>query len=476
MRLTVAVAILAETLPVVWSSSSNDNGFSTVVTAGSLKNGEEVHIQDFLAKKRNGMVHLDGAQRVTGEKIKTVHFRRLLNLGDSELQECTPTENADVGILSCGIGRYCAESEESSLGGYCASVQMSRKLQTNSTLISDLYDVCYGPDKETSCTCSGVDVAAYTGSISCTYSPSCMELPNACGENVTFCYTQTYDLTVTAQYVGEGKSCYIFDQPKEQSYCYAVVMPSDGAPPYCEIEVDGTKCNSCQSTQQLYQGVYRSCNLFDCTNTEIGAANSDCSNNIPTLQIQNTLLYDPLPCDHGCSLCGDDQTVVNGGVPFTLPNNITYPCGVVELAASAGFFNGTDLCTELAGPVAYTCGCTGSEAQSQPTYACNICGDGMVMTTRQTTLEIPNHGVVTCSDLLEPGFFSSEECAVVKSIVQDSCGCSSSSVDQGPEGYEVPQGNGVIASSGSFVLSSNAAISMVGVTTVAVASNMFLFA
>jgi hypothetical protein len=485
MRLTVAAAILAETLPTVWSSSSNLHGFSDVITADSPKNGEEVHIQDFLAKKRNNMVRLDGAQRATGEKIKTMNLRRLSNSGGSDLQECNPSaKGADVGILSCGTGRYCAESEESSIGGYCATVEMSRNLQANSTLISDLYNICYGQDKYSHCTCSGVDVAAYTGSVSCTYTPSCMELPNACGENITFCYTQTYDLTVLGQYNGNAKSCYIFDKPKELAYCYTVVLPGDGAPSFCEIEVDGTTCNSCQSSQQYYQGSFTACTIFDCTNTKIATANTYCTYNIPTAQVQNTLLYDPLPCDHGCSLCGEGKSVVNTGVPFQLPNNDTYPCGVVELAALAGYFNGTDLCTELAGPVAYTCGCSGdtqgtvggeSETPYTP-YGCNICGYGYVMTTRQATFDIPNHGAVTCSQLSEPGFVSSAECAVVQSLVQESCGCGPPSADQEQDVNEAPNENGVNANSGSFVLTSKAGILMVGATTLAILTSMFPFA
>lgn len=463
MRLAVAAAILAETLPVVLSSDS----FSNVIS-GELSNGvQDGLIQDFLESKKRNMIQLKGTHP-TGEKLKTMNRRRLINSGDESLQECDPRgEGVDVGILSCGAGRYCVESDESPLGGYCASIEMSRNLQLNSTLISDLFDVCYGETAyAASCTCSGVDVAAYTGSISCTYSPECLTVPNACGENSTFCYTQTYDLTVTAQYTGSAKNCYFFNEPKEQSYCFTLVIPADGSPQFCEIEVDGTKCNSCESSSQDYQGVYTDCTTFDCSNTNIASANTYCDYNIPTLQVQNTLLYDVLPCENGCSICGEGNSVLNPDALFTIAGNDTYPCGVIELAALAGYFEGTDLCTQLTGPFAETCGCSGTaptgSTPSESPFACDICGDGLVVTNSAATLEVPNQGSVSCSQLSEPGFLSAEECSVVQPLVQVPCGCAAPNAG----GFEDPLAPGgetvasVTGGSGSFALSAKAALSM----------------
>ncbi|KAL3910736.1 MAG: hypothetical protein SGARI_001976 [Bacillariaceae sp.] len=379
------------------------------------------------AKPTFEAVRLNGREKhATGAKLKDLNRRRLLSVGGAALTECNPQdEDADTGLLSCGAGRYCVESGASSLGGYCGSIEMSRNLQSNDTLIDNLFDICYGDTPYVGCTCEGVDVAAYVGSISCSYEPECVTVPNACGDNATFCYAQTYDLTVTASYSGSAKQCYNFSDPKDMTYCYSLTIPADGSDEFCEIEVDGTKCNSCESVEQLYEGVYDTCTVFDCGNTNVATSDTFCDYNIPTLMVQTHLLYDALPCDNGCNICGEGSSVTMPYNNLTLLNNETYACGLVELAALAGYFEGTDLCTELRDGLDATCGCS----ETEPPFACNICGvDGMVITNREAVFQIPNtEGVVSCEQLASPGFLSAEECPVIQGLAQEPCGCMSNS-------------------------------------------------
>ncbi|KAG7360231.1 hypothetical protein IV203_035330 [Nitzschia inconspicua] len=477
MRLTIAAAVLVETLPLVLSS--NDHAFSHVITSSSSANGERSRIQEFLNSKRNGVLQLNKQKFPTGEKLRMMNRRRLINSGESSLKECDPDDDgADVGILSCGAGRYCVQSDESPLGGYCASAEVSRNLQSNSTILSNMFEVCYGEAAYPTCSCEGVDMEAYTGSVSCTYTPECVVVPNVCGDNTTFCYSQTYDLTITGYYTGTATDCYKFTEPKVQSYCYSLVIPTAGSA-FCEIEVDGTKCNLCVSAPE-YEGSDTYCKTFDCSNTIIQTADTYCDTTIPTLMIQNTLLYDALPCEGGCYLCGEGNSVLDPDVYFPVMNNESYACGLIEIAALAGYFEGTDYCTQLAGPVEEACGCTGTEPDVVP-FSCSICPDGMFMTNLEASLEVPNQGTVSCSQLSNPGFLSPEECSLVQPLVQEPCGCAppitetppTESPTTGPTGTIVTGGQGVINEineiSGSFVLSPNTAISVVGVAALAAA-------
>jgi hypothetical protein len=449
MKFALAAAVLAETLPSVLSSTSSNHEFSKVIMAAEPVG--EAKLQSFLSGRKS-TIRLNGQQKhSTGDKLKVINRRRILSNGDAALRECNPAhEGADTGILSCGSGRYCLESGASTLGGYCATVEISRKLQeNNNTLIENLFEICYGENAFAGCTCEGVNVQQYVGSISCVYSPECITVPNACAENQTFCYSQTYDLTVTAEYSGSAKQCYNFESPKVMSYCYSLTIPADGSGDFCEIEVDGTKCNSCASIEQLYEGEYATCTQFDCSNTNIATAATYCDYNIPTLQVQSTLLYDSLPCDRGCNICGEGSYVRMPYNNFTLLNNETYSCGLVELAALAGYFEGTQLCTELNEGLDSACECS-ALPEAEPPFTCNICGsDNMIVSNRQAMLEIPNQeGPVTCEQLGTEGFLTNEECPVIQSLVQQPCGCVSNLPTQ-PE----PEINEINNDSGASVIS-----------------------
>ncbi|KAG7343779.1 hypothetical protein IV203_021787 [Nitzschia inconspicua] len=358
MRLPIAAAVLLETLPVVLSSSNN-NGFTRdVISSASSTNGEGAFFQDILGNKRKGMMvqqnGKNGNKHPVGQKLKTINRRRLINSADDSSQECDPLDDkADVGILSCGTGRYCVESDDSSLGGYCVTTEVSRKLQDNSTLISDLFDACYAEDQQDSdCSCQGFNLEAYTGSISCVYAETCFDAPARCyGQNNTICYTQEYHLTITGVMAGTARTCYTLTAPEVQSYCYSLFIPDD----VCEIEIDGTKCNSCSYTEDS-----DGCMDFDCTNTNFPTASSICgSNNIPTLMARSmTSAINALPCPNGCSICGEGYTVLNPDVNFTILEYESFTCGSIERAASSGYFGETDFCTRLAGTISETCGCT----------------------------------------------------------------------------------------------------------------------
>lgn len=325
---------------------------------------------------------------------------QLVNLARQEetYQECDPYYNADpadVGILGCGQGRYCLESAlvstaehsiESSLGGVCVEMpdestvdildtlmqqgpQGSRRLQANdTTIIDDMYEICYGNFSGPSiiCDCQGVDKEAYSGSLSCQYQELCANLNSICDDIVTFCYTVTYELSVSAPYMGGFQIQHDFTVPNVFKYSYGVSYAGTPEPDGCTIAFDGTQCNSCAFSQITNEGSGEpaECVAFDCSNTDLGLVDTLCDDyTIVELIIADYLLYGSLPCADGCNLCGPGGYVTDTETNFTFPSGETYACGLVEQAAQAGFFAGTtpDMCVVLPPLVEVTCGCSVGE-------------------------------------------------------------------------------------------------------------------
>ena len=152
------------------------------------------------------------------------------------MKECNPiSEDADVGILSCGRGQYCKPNESSELGGVCSAVE--RKL-----FFGYIPNSC---PKYCNCTVSS---KSNTGYITCPYF--------YCG---TFCLNQTicaYE-TKTQYFVkgvaGNYEDCFYFSKPYRVSSCYI----SSGNK--CTYKIDNVTCNYC------HQG-----GAIDCTNVPKG--------------------------------------------------------------------------------------------------------------------------------------------------------------------------------------------------------------
>lgn len=115
-------------------------------------------------------------------------------------------EEPDVGILSCGVGKHCIESSESSLGGFCVgkdddNMAIDRTLQVvgNKTVFDLAYDLCYTTKlSHYSCDCN-IDLEAKSGTLSCVAAERCAQLYSGCipGDYFDYCLSGTVDITVT---------------------------------------------------------------------------------------------------------------------------------------------------------------------------------------------------------------------------------------------------------------------------------------
>jgi hypothetical protein len=145
---------------------------------------------------------LDRPFRLQNDKSNT-------NKRDVECDPYLSEEHADVGILSCGAGKYCMESTDSSMGGLCVdNVATDRTLQVvgNKTVFELAYDLCYTTKlSHYSCECN-MDLDAKSGMLSCVGSERCAELYSGCYSAEKF----QYCLTGTVEAVINGPSTYSY--------------------------------------------------------------------------------------------------------------------------------------------------------------------------------------------------------------------------------------------------------------------------
>jgi hypothetical protein len=231
-------------------------------------------------------------------------------------QECDPhkvpkdgddvNDGDFVGILSCGLGQYCHESSESSLGGVCVDAMAATADGTPiaSTAITDLGNnvmktkssinpfpqqlvrrrqqvvgrltvlqladlFCNRPEQSgliVDCDCSDMDFENNTGTLSCYFGPDCVDLETGCqadgtggltagsgsafSRNIDFfehCTSEHFTANISSEALYEYTSCYTQRMPRTNytfSYCTDFAFNVfDG--PTCDIEIDGVRCNYC---------------------------------------------------------------------------------------------------------------------------------------------------------------------------------------------------------------------------------------
>jgi hypothetical protein len=134
MRLTIAATLLAHVLPAASSSSQSKN-------VAPLHNNEDVKMRRLQARKQRRLDKAAPAiQRSVLLEDPTIQNMRILK-NSKEKVECDPHLESpnpeelllDVGILSCGAGMYCEESEKSPLGGFCNMENSMLALQSSSS-------------------------------------------------------------------------------------------------------------------------------------------------------------------------------------------------------------------------------------------------------------------------------------------------------------------------------------------------------
>jgi hypothetical protein len=297
--------------------------------------------------------------------------RILKNQPDAGL-ECDPTETtpsltasssrndgaADVGILTCGVGQYCMESEESTLGGICV---VNKQDSGKEAMVRDLLDeldntmldgaelLCMGGEDggvldDLSCDTCDVNTAEYTASIDCTVQEeSCYSMGNLCNQNsIEFCTSQTIDGIVSGEDDYSYKICYSFTKPEDFIYCVSYTSVPDGDLT-CEMEIEGVTCNSCT----LMFKEQKWCRHFDCSNTPLPVNSTICDYDVMEA-FSAKYLYDQLPCPDGCNLCGEDEYIMYKPSKKSLdvPGVGSFNCLQAQLTAMTGDFT-SEQCTAL---------------------------------------------------------------------------------------------------------------------------------
>jgi hypothetical protein len=277
MRFAIAVGILAHTLPVVAADAEAPN---------------KVHLTRAARKKRvhDRIISLSGGEKPQNDVqlslIATPFLEKRLSQGRGGLKnsvpsksvlECDPTyDGADVGILGCGMNQYCAESEDSTLGGFCMKSNTETDLKNRELQDFEFISPSYCDPQSSNyqyyeCDCTNFDAVAFEGSFSCVLSEYQCISDGVCG-SVSMAASRIPD--GSGGIVEGAEYCYEFVTPKETSICYGI-----DTLPACSISVDNVNCNSCEVQDKVFNpiGFYAySCYDFDCTNTAVGIEGNDC--------------------------------------------------------------------------------------------------------------------------------------------------------------------------------------------------------
>jgi hypothetical protein len=265
MRFSIAVGILVQTLA---ASSKSDK--KNVLWQRNHGRKQRLHA----SMTRNGATAFKAPDHNVGFGSGYPVLQN--SAAKSTVVDCDPrSSDPDVGILSCGVGRYCMESQDHDLGGICTdestAVGDHRDLQVldvdaivslcdPSSPIYEIYD----------CDCTNWNDANSTGFFECVlFEGFCFDPPaNTVCTNTLLAADFASDSTYTVSY------CYDFFQPYDQSVCFN--YNSAGA---CSIDFNDMTCNSCQ---QIYLNnvetlTGESCLEFDCTNTDGMHEGSECA-------------------------------------------------------------------------------------------------------------------------------------------------------------------------------------------------------
>mmetsp|Transcript_3515 Transcript_3515/g.7681 ORF Transcript_3515/g.7681 Transcript_3515/m.7681 type:complete len:427 (+) Transcript_3515:129-1409(+) len=356
MKFTVATTILASAVPVVADASLRDAADALHRGLGISTNGKE-EITAILKERRAFKRQNGNAIRNLKNKLK---YSEIRNQAEDESNAMSEID-LDIGFFSRGLQSNITVEEP--------------------TVIEELSLLCSGEDEnpELSCTCSSLDLEAYTASVSCAYTETCLNpTQNACGGEATFCFVETYNLEVTGPGIGSASTCYEVNSPMEFSYCYGLSYYNDeGSPSGCFLEVDGNICGSCEFDYDTVFNIATNstenvtCNVFDCSSVDavIGYGTVCGDDTIVARKIEDYLTYAPLPCEGGCNICPLDGSMTNLDNKVALDTGEEYFCYQWNLFGLLGYLQVIpgDLCNTLPAIVGDICGCsTTNDISSEP--------------------------------------------------------------------------------------------------------------
>jgi hypothetical protein len=415
MRFAIAIGILANTLPAA-SQSENVN---VLLARSERKDRMQALLQEppsgrgALVKKlnRGKKSSLFGRQRVSANQgiLKNI-------LASQEgTFECDPaSSDADVGLLSCGMGNYCMESQDSKLGGFCVESPMAfdRDLQdgiSENYTDSDLTPTQYCNESSPyfgyfECDCDEFDVANNTGTISCD-----VEVNYCFG--VYACNDTCANLSITYSTDGESyryTACYDFFSPYEQRFCYYYTSSALGTTD-CAISLDNELCTSCNTSSLLDP----ECGEFDCENVGMGISGNSCIDGF-----YPPIVYD---CFAGgsttsCNICpfSDDPLFPDASLG-------NYTCGELDAALGEELID-VYSCAVLQ-LFSYDVCCNSSTPEP---FLCALCGADMGTTIPDGVVSILTQPDRTCAELevaAAAGAITRLQCPLLQPFVPTPCGC-----------------------------------------------------
>ncbi|KAG7341809.1 hypothetical protein IV203_006901 [Nitzschia inconspicua] len=353
------------------------------------------------------------------------------------LKECDPsTISADLGILSCGVNQYCAESRQSSLGGVCVpngNIADSRTLQSTTFTSSSLLVTTIQQRRDHDyllkvlseacgqtnyCDCTGFDITSFTGIVECTKMEEyCSQSVNYCGEDVELCYSLHLTLEASGRDQYSYTKCMTYTSPYQQRVCTSY---STADPSACVVDFNNDMCQSCTPELRTYKSMYeiegqsheysysQRCFQFDCTDTAGEHTGNSCDRNVATIR-HNIMFGDDCARCQPCGV-GFKMTKLDNFGDFPIVGH--YQCSGLELGSMIGYFD-RQLCNEIQAAAFDTCGCEPlfydpiivktPRIPSDENESCFICGK------EEAVVTLPNQNVIlpefsmSCGELATAG-------------------------------------------------------------------------
>ena len=198
---------------------------------------------------------------------------KLYNKKQPTKKACDPNADqdsaADVGLLACGMGHFCKASEMSLLGGFCTS-EVATEIDINIARRAE-----------------DVGKPTMTPNDLCTYTPvrycDCNTFDYDAGDGTISClgyYDECYSYTIDVAFVDNEiasiTQCFSFTSPYEREFCYYYKNDVNGVKVACELSVNNQVCDLCNTGPN-------DCGTFDCTNTNVAdaVAGDSCANEFP---------------------------------------------------------------------------------------------------------------------------------------------------------------------------------------------------
>jgi hypothetical protein len=308
ISLTATLATCGSTAAAMQSTSSNDNVDTVTTVTTDLKQlqhrravlqalvkGDDIRNRVNSKNKRILQHQTLGTQ----PQLQHIYHSSRLKNSQAPVACVPPTALASfatqdwLGVLSCGTGEYCVESDSSHLGGFCQQQEQNQALPPRSRKLQYCWDAvsyCSGiePDVEycadydqvlPTCGCEDFNTTVGVGFISC-------QVPNFCitvRPSTEFapcdptCYDAISNSTFSDTFVS-SITCLTFTEPYTQTFCrgYSQTFLDNGmlAETSCNMSLNGVYCDSCSVAN--FQGVPQNNSFYfdtwDCTNIGLGSS------------------------------------------------------------------------------------------------------------------------------------------------------------------------------------------------------------